>query len=45
MVKEKKQEHTHIHSSYDPIVHEHETLRQDVERKREEIKKSTLGGF
>lgn len=30
---------------YDPPVHEDETLRSDVERKREEIKNSTIGGF
>lgn len=39
----KKVESTTMFS--DPPVHEEETLRQDVERKREEIKNSTIGGF
>jgi len=30
---------------YNPPFHEEETLRQDVERKRDEIKNSTIGGF
>ncbi|HLR71016.1 MAG TPA: hypothetical protein VK085_06255 [Pseudogracilibacillus sp.] len=35
----------HSKSFYDPPVHEEKTLRRDVERKREEMKKSTIGGF
>lgn len=29
----------------DPPVHDNNTLRSDVKRKREEIKNSTIGGF
>ncbi|MEI3604916.1 hypothetical protein SPD48_04370 [Pseudogracilibacillus sp. SE30717A] len=45
MNKEKKQESKQTNVFYDPPVHAKQTLRQDVERKREEIKKSTIGGF
>lgn len=29
----------------DPPVHAEHSLRRDVDRKREEMKKSTIGGF
>ncbi|MEI3614635.1 hypothetical protein [Pseudogracilibacillus sp. SO30301A] len=41
----KKVESTTTFSDPPVHVHEEETLRQDVERKREEMKNSTIGGF
>lgn len=45
MLTSDKRHHETRKPDHDPPVHEDDTLRADVKRKREELNNSTIGGF